>query len=51
MVFYVAKGLQLAGLGGLALALYFGMTDSMGREVRVALLSVVAFYAGRRLEG
>ncbi len=51
MRFYVAKGLQLAGLGGLLLALYLGVTESMAREVSVALMSIAAFYTGRRLEG
>lgn len=52
MLFYVAKGLQLAGLIGGPVALYVGMTqaDGMAREIGLALLSMLLFYTGRLIE-
>ena len=52
MLFYVAKGLQLAGLVGGPAALYVGMTeaDGMAREIGLAVLSMVLFYTGRLIE-
>ncbi len=50
MSFYLGKGMQIAGLAGAALALYVGMTGSMARELLLAGLAVMVFYAGRRLE-
>jgi hypothetical protein len=52
MVFYVAKGLQLAGLIGMPLALYAGITQESGmmRELGLATVAVLMFYAGRSLE-
>ncbi len=52
MLFYVAKGLQLAGLLGAPAALYVGMTqaDGMAREIGLALLSMLLFYTGRLIE-
>lgn len=52
MVFYVAKALQLAGLIGMPMALYAGITHEAGmaRELGLAALAVLMFYAGRSLE-
>ena len=52
MSFYVAKGLQLAGLIGMPLALYAGVTQESGmvRELVLAAVAVLLFYAGRSLE-
>jgi hypothetical protein len=52
MVFYVAKGLQLAGLIGVAGALYIGLMqgDAMVKELRLAALGAAFFYAGRLIE-
>lgn len=51
MAFYVAKGLQLAGLTGIGLALWVGVTQAdLARELFIAALSLGCFYAGRRLE-
>ena len=52
MLFYIAKGLQLAGLVGVGGALYVGLTegDSMMRELRLAALWTACFYAGRFIE-
>lgn len=52
MLFYVAKGLQLAGLIGATAALWVGMTqsDAMAREIGLAALSMALFYAGRLIE-
>jgi hypothetical protein len=52
MLFYVAKGLQLAGLLGMPVALYAGFTQEAGmvRELVLASFAVVVFYAGRVLE-
>jgi len=53
MTFYVAKGLQLAGLLGMPLALYVGVSHEAGmlRELSLAMLAALVFYAGRLLEG
>jgi hypothetical protein len=53
MTFYVAKGLQLGGLLGMPVALYAGMAQESGltREIALALLAALVFYAGRLLEG
>ena len=53
MTFYVAKGLQLAGLLGMPLAIYVGVSHEAGmlRELSVAMLAALVFYAGRLLEG
>ena len=53
MTFYVAKGLQVGGLLGMPIALYAGMTQESGmlRELSLALLAALLFYAGRLLEG
>lgn len=53
MSFYVAKGLQLAGLMGMPLALYAGVTQESGlmKELALATLAALVFYAGRTLEG
>lgn len=51
MAFYIAKGLQLAGLTGIGLALWVGVTEAdLGRELFIAALSSLCFYGGRRLE-
>ncbi len=51
MVFYIAKGLQLAGLFGIGLALWVGVAEaSLSRELFIAALSLGCFYAGRHLE-
>ena len=51
MAFYVAKGMQLAGLLGVGFALYLGMIgESLMREVIVASLGAVFFYVGRSIE-
>jgi len=52
MVFYIAKGLQLAGLIGVAGALYVGLTqgDAMTKELGLAALGAAFFYAGRLIE-
>jgi len=53
MSFYVAKGLQLAGLMGMPLALYAGVTQESGmmKELGLATVAALVFYAGRVLEG
>ena len=53
MTFYVAKGLQLAGLLGMPLALYAGFAQESGllRELSLAVLAALMFYTGRMLEG
>lgn len=52
MAFYVAKGLQVAGLVGMPVALYAGFSQDAGmmRELLLASVAVVMFYAGRMLE-
>ena len=52
MVFYVAKGLQLAGLIGVGGALYVGLLrgDAMTKELGLAALGAAFFYAGRLIE-
>ena len=51
MGFYVAKGLQLAGLCGIGLALYVGINqEALSREIFLAALSAALFYTGRRIE-
>jgi len=52
MLFYVAKGLQLAGLLGAPAALWVGMTqsDAMAREIGLAAVSILLFYTGRLIE-
>ena len=53
MAFYIAKGLQVAGLLGVGVALYIGMTDAggMAKELGGAALGIAIFYAGRLVEG
>jgi hypothetical protein len=53
MSFYVAKGLQLAGLMGMPLALYAGVTQESGmmKELGLATVAALVFYVGRTLEG
>jgi len=49
--FYVGKGLQLAGLAGIGLALYVGLTrEAMMQELLIATASAALFYMGRRIE-
>ena len=52
MVFYIAKGLQLAGLVSMPIALYVGLTqgDGMVRELGYASLGAIMFYAGYLME-
>ena len=52
MFFYVAKGLQLAGLLGVAGALIIGFSveNAMLRELGWACGGIALFYAGRLLE-
>ena len=52
MTYYVAKGLQIAGLLGMPLALYAGASEngSMMRELGLATLGALTFYAGYLLE-
>ena len=52
MSFYVAKGLQLAGLMGMPIALYAGITQEAGmmRELGLATAAALVFYVGRLLE-
>lgn len=52
MLFYVAKGLQLAGLLGVAGALIIGLTveNAMLRELGWACGGIGLFYVGRLLE-
>ena len=52
MAFYVAKGLQLAGLIGVGGALYVGLMqgDAMAKELGLAALGAAFFYAGRLIE-
>ena len=52
MAFYVGKGLQLAGLFGVAWALWTGLTGraGMGRELALAGAAAVLFYGGRMIE-
>jgi hypothetical protein len=52
MAYYVAKGLQLAGMAAVGAALLIGLTqpDAIVREVALAMLGVGVFYAGRLLE-
>ncbi len=52
MAFYIAKGLQLAGLIGVGGALFAGLTAgvSLTRELMLAGVGMGLFYAGRLLE-
>lgn len=52
MVFYVAKGLQVAGLVGVGVALYVGLIEggAMMKEVGIAVTGAALFYAGRLIE-
>ena len=52
MAFYIAKGLQLAGLIGVGGGLLVGLTqgDAMARELGLAALGAALFYAGRFIE-
>jgi hypothetical protein len=52
MAFYVAKGLQIAGLVGMPLALYVGFSQegSMARELGLAALCAGTFYVGYLIE-
>ena len=52
MSFYIAKGLQLAGLLGMPLALYIGISqdDGIGRELGYAALGASIFYLGYLME-
>ena len=52
MSFYVAKGLQMAGLVGVGIGLYVGVTqgDAIMRELGLAVLGAALFYAGRLIE-
>jgi len=51
VAFYVGKGLQLAGLSGIGLALWVGVTrESMAQELLIASASAALFYLGRRIE-
>lgn len=54
-MFYVAKGLQLAGLAGVGLALLTGMLHgeqegAMTRELGGTVLGVAVFWLGRLIE-
>lgn len=52
MAFYVAKGLQIAGLVGMPLALYVGFSQdgTMARELGLAALGAGTFYVGHLIE-
>ncbi len=52
MAFYVGKGLQGAGLLGVAWALYLGLTraDAITDELVTAAASAALFYTGRFIE-
>lgn len=51
-MWYVAKALQLIGLTGALMSLYWGlsMEHGMGRELSGLAISAVFFYLGRALE-
>lgn len=52
MRFYIAKGLQLAGLVGVGWALFAGIGGraTLGREVAMAAFGALMFYVGRSIE-
>ena len=56
MAFYIGKGLQVAGLVGVGVALVFGITaeggsgTAMMRELGGAALGFAVFWAGRMVE-
>ncbi len=52
MAFYIAKGLEVAGLAGVAGGLFVGLTrhDAMMTELGFAALGAALFYAGRLIE-
>lgn len=50
MAFYVGKGLQVAGLAGVGLALLRGLSGSIVQELILAGLAMAVFYAGRWIE-
>jgi hypothetical protein len=54
MVFYIGKGLQIAGLVGVGVALFAGMVHetqgAMVKELGGAALGFALFWAGRLLE-
>ncbi|MFP6600608.1 MAG: hypothetical protein VB852_09265 [Deltaproteobacteria bacterium] len=52
MAFYVGKGLQVAGLVGVAWALYLGLArvDAIIDELVTALGGAALFYGGRFIE-
>ena len=52
MMFYVAKGLQIAGLIGVGFALVVGLTnsDAIVQELVMAVVGMALFYTGRLIE-
>ena len=55
MAFYIGKGLQVAGLVGVGLALAIGLANgeahgAMMREIGGATLGLLIFWAGRMIE-
>lgn len=52
MRFYLAKVIQAVGFADVAYALVVGLTqeESVGRELRLLLIGVAVFSAGRLLE-
>jgi hypothetical protein len=52
MLFYVAKLIQAIGFADVGYALFVGVTrnDGLGAELRLTLIGVALFYAGRMLE-
>lgn len=51
-MFYVAKMIQAFGFADVTYALFVGFTqdNSMGRELKLMMVGVVIFLAGRLLE-
>ncbi len=52
MRFYIATGLQLAGFLEVGWALFVGIGGqaSLGREVGMAVIGMLMFYAGRLID-
>jgi hypothetical protein len=55
MVFYIGKALQVAGLVGVGVALFIGLTHgetsgAMTREIGGAAFGFMLFWAGRVIE-
>lgn len=51
-MWYIAKGLQIIGLVQVLIGIVIGISeDNLGAELKIAIIGVAIFFAGRFLEG